>query len=177
LASVRIWRFQPGRPWSVEFGPVASPPYWPGTTHCRRRPGSSRSRSPCPAGQAAPGAASPKPQRPASRAAAASRSCRVRSNAHDQPICLGRRSQKWPAGHLSIHTVVGVSKTPTGQCLCAARTRCLPGRHGRERGADHHWAWVARPATAARSPATARQIPRVQPCVTNHGSTCGFPFC
>ncbi len=70
--SVARWRFVPGRPRSVGFGPVASPPFLPRWMIHRRRPGSSRS-DPRPAiGAATPGAADPRRRRPASHAIAAS---------------------------------------------------------------------------------------------------------
>jgi hypothetical protein len=78
-ASTRTWRLVPGLPRSVGFGPVSSPPLWPARSRCRASTGSSRSRSPRPAGRAARGGGAPTPRPPASPGAFASRSCRSRS--------------------------------------------------------------------------------------------------
>jgi len=78
-ASVTRWRFVPGLPRSVGFGPVAEPSIWPGQTRCPGSPGSSRShrlRADAPAGPDA-GASTHPP--PASRAGAASNLSRSRS--------------------------------------------------------------------------------------------------
>lgn len=78
-ASVTRWRFVPGLPRSVGFGPVAGPPFWPGQTRCPGKPGSSRSARPradAPATRDADGSTRPPLANPA---AAASNSCRSRS--------------------------------------------------------------------------------------------------
>ena len=104
------WRFVPGLPRSVGFGPTASPPFWPGCWRCPGWPGSSRSGRLRPGGRAGPGAGGPRPRPPASRAAAASRSCR-----EPQPISWGSISQGMP--------VLSTKRMPVRQARSGTRGR------------------------------------------------------
>ena len=69
--STTRWRFVPGLPRSVGFGPVSAPPLLPPPWHRRARPGSSPAAHHRPGAPGARGEAWPRRQPPASRASAA----------------------------------------------------------------------------------------------------------
>ena len=146
-ASVTRWRFVPGLPRSVGFGPVAGPPFWPGRRRCPGSLGASRSRRPRESAPAEPDAGAPTPRPPASPADAASNSCPSRSSS--RPVA-----------------------TPT-ECPCAERTGCRSARRGSPREDDHLGAEASRQEEAARSPARDRREGSVWPSPpTRHN-----PFC
>ena len=78
-ASVTMWRFVPGLPRSVGFGPAAGPLFGPGQMRCPGKPGASRSDPPreaAPEARDAGGSTRPPLAYPAT---AASNSCRSRN--------------------------------------------------------------------------------------------------
>lgn len=80
-ASTTTWRFVPSLPRSVGFGPVASPPFWPRYSPSPARHATSRVCRRWPDAATVRGAGVPTPQPAASRAAAASKSSRCRTQA------------------------------------------------------------------------------------------------
>jgi hypothetical protein len=74
-------RLVPAPPRSVGFGPTASPPFWRVGWRYRPRPAASRARRAPPDSRGSPEATPATPRRPASRAVAASRCSRSRSQA------------------------------------------------------------------------------------------------
>ena len=123
-ASVTRWRFVPGLPRSVGFGPVADPPPSPGQRRCPAKPGSNPVVPHPPGAPVTPCATRPTRPLAASRAACASRSCRN-------------------------HTPSRPADTPTAS-PCAARTGCRLALHGRAPAACRHAGGVARAATGVR---------------------------
>lgn len=106
LASVRTWRFEPGLPRSVGFGPVCAPPFLPQPTRCRGRRAESRWRCVVPGGRGAHAGGGSRRRPPANRAPCASTSCRT-------------------------HSPFPGAASPT-EPLTAARRGYRSGRHGRQ---------------------------------------------
>ncbi len=106
-ASVTRWRLVPALTRSVGYGPVADPPFSPVRSHCRRLPGSRRSRPPHAGVQAAPDAGAATRRRLASRAAGASSSCRSRTSSRPAASprgCSSAEQTGCPSRRPTVHT-------------------------------------------------------------------------
>jgi hypothetical protein len=148
LRSTTRWRFEPGLPRSVGFGPVLPPPFLPLRSHYPSLRGTSLSGRRPPASRAGCGAAAPTRPLAANPATDASRS---------------PRSPSRPPG----------AGTPTA-APSSARRRSRSDRLDPRRVADHPSASVAPSAAAARSPTTAHRSPMACSCLSrlqapNHG--------
>ena len=146
-ASTTRWRFVPGLPRSVGFGPVAAPLFLPAGWRCRVPHGSSPVVRRRPAAPARRGAGWPTRPPSANHAAVASTTCPSRSPS--------------PA-----------AGTPTAN-WCAARTGCRSAPPGPGSAAARPLDAHAPVAAAARSPPRDRRERGTSPCSTN-APTAGF---
>lgn len=124
-ASVTRWRFVPGLPRSVGFGPTASPPFSRADWRCPAPPSSSPGHPRPAVALATPGAAPSRPRLRATRPTVASRSCRS-SPARSAPRAT--------------------------ECPFAARTRSPPALLDQAHAADRLSASAAPVATVVRPP-------------------------
>ena len=139
LASVTMWRLVPGRPRSVGFGPVASPPFWPARWRCPTLPGASPRHQPRSAAPEEGDAAWPTHPPHATQPSGASTSCQS-SQAPAAPRAIG--------------------------CRCAVQTGCPQGLPGQMRVDARPSAWHARQAEAAQPKPNDRQKQEA-PCQHN----------
>jgi hypothetical protein len=142
--STTRWRFEPGLPRSVGFGPICDPPFWPQRSHRPASRGSSRDARHRPAVPEARGAADPRRRPPASRASAASTSC---------PSSQSRQAA-----------------SPT-QCRTPERTRSQPARPDRRGAGARPSVETAAAATRARSTPTTHRKREVFPSAVNARNT------
>jgi hypothetical protein len=147
-ASVTRWRFVPGLPRPVGFGPVEEPLFGPGQTRCPGSPGSSRSHRPRASAPAGPDADASRDPPSASRAADASNSSRSRSPS--QPAASPRATRS--AGR------TGYRSAPPGFRSDVGRPSDVVGAAadaGRSRARDH---WQKRTCHTDQRP-TKRSVP------------------
>ena len=138
--STTRWRFVPGLPRSVGFGPVSAPPFLQLPYCCRGQPGSSPAVPPRPGAPGARGGAAPTCRSVASRAGAASMS--------------------------SPSSPPRVAPSPKGR-PSAARRRSRSRPHDHRIEAGRPWVWVARRVVAARSLPRGRRIQEACSCTLN----------
>ena len=129
-ASVTRWRFVPGLPLSVGFGPTASPPFWRPRWPWRAPPGSSPGLLHPGGAPIAPGADLSRPRGRATRPAGASMSRRNR------PARSAPRATERPS---------------------ATRRRCPPGLPDPAHAADRPSAWASTVKAAVPSPPKGHQ--------------------
>ena len=131
LASVRTWRFEPGLPRSVGFGPVCAPPFLPQPTRCRGRRAENRWRCGAPSGRGLRAGGGPRRRPPASPVGGANTSCRT-------------------------HSPSPGAASPTGSPT-AARRGCRSGPRGQADEVDRPSASADQAAAAAPPPPKAHQ--------------------
>jgi hypothetical protein len=144
-ASVTTWRFVPGLPLSVGFGPVAEPLFWPGQTHCPGSPGSSRFARPRADAPAAPDAGA--------------------LDARLLPV-----AQTPPATHPAATAHLGPAAYPRAG-PSTARTGCRSARPGSRSGDDRPSGVVGAVAEAGRSRPRDHRAEAGEPYQPTHAQT------
>ena len=163
-ASVTRWRFVPGLPRSVGFGPTSAPPFLPPGWRCRGQRGSSPAVLRRSAAPAAHGAAGSRPRRRATRPACASTSCR------SSPT---RRALRATRCRCAART--GSRPTPSDPALAAA----CPSASGAGAAAEVQWLARGRQEQGVPCPHNALDevlSPALSPCTNalGHGTGPGW---